>query len=893
MDADTESERRALLAALPAPPGDVAERLEAVDDPWWAAAACVAAVRAAGDAWSAADTARVLAVAAARTAAFDAAVQDALEHGEHALEAFVAADDHAPRVLLRRKLWHMQWLLRIPLAGHGRAGDVAARAERPLLEHAHALCLAGNAVALRALLGAHVSVARALFPYRFALLHALITAGGVRADELLELRLLPGTRMPVEDRESGAWIELAAKAMAPATAAALWVEHPAVVALLARRGHVAPPAAPPAPPAGLSEWYRGVIHELEAELGLVEHARALADAGVRLSLVPLRTVADELRFLGVLCETLAYGDRWSLAALHAADARTILASVVAQPQPVPETVRMLRDDVVPFLQRGTYADAGAFRHASARDAAVEIALLVLELRTERSLAIAAQVVLAWLDDPAARARLALAILAGCDEQDDGAYVVLHALAGDAPAAGAGADAAGAPLVSVLARSADASVRARYAQLSVADAAAVHAALGAAAACVALARTLLRHGVARPLRAYLALDEARTKALCAALVRAARGRDAALAALVDDLAPFVTRAGAPARPLPAAAPAWLLTQLIAAREFDAFRALAAHLAAHARVPLARDDAARLAVDAARAWCDQAPTCDPLAAPLQRAAECLASAPPTPAVEDAQRFLALLAQLARYALPSLRDARAPLTPREVREVRDPLALLARVLALHASAYRAPQIRSLARALGHAPDTPPAVAAVRVEAMLADAAAAAGDGAAARDLGERAARGARGLPRDAAHAAAHDAAWRTCFQLARAPAALDARTRAALFGHALALAPPAELPRVLDAWRAAGAPGGAPPAPARTPPRTLARLLAPRAGHAPPGAAARDATRARTLLDALPTGSPGARPAALLASSTASLRDVVNTSLTRGMGWWMGESEPRSSG
>ncbi|WFD03456.1 hypothetical protein MOBT1_002145 [Malassezia obtusa] len=802
MDADTESERRALLAALPAPPGDVAERLEAVDDPWWAAAACVAAVRAAGDAWSAADTARVLAVAAARTAAFDAAVQDALEHGEHALEAFVAADDHAPRVLLRRKLWHMQWLLRIPLAGHGRAGDVAARAERPLLEHAHALCLAGNAVALRALLGAHVSVARALF------------------HTLLELRLLPGTRMPVEDRESGAWIELAAKAMAPATAAALWVEHPAVVALLARRGHVAPPAAPPAPPAGLSEWYRGVIHELEAELGLVEHARALADAGVRLSLVPLRTVADELRFLGVLCETLAYGDRWSLAALHAADARTILASVVAQPQPVPETVRMLRDDVVPFLQRGTYADAGAFRHASARDAAVEIALLVLELRTERSLAIAAQVVLAWLDDPAARARLALAILAGCDEQDDGAYVVLHALAGDAPAAGAGADAAGAPLVSVLARSADASVRARYAQLSVADAAAVHAALGAAAACVALARTLLRHGVARPLRAYLALDEARTKALCAALVRAARGRDAALAALVDDLAPFVTRAGAPARPLPAAAPAWLLTQLLAAREFDAFRALAAHLAAHARVPLARDDAARLAVDAARAWCDQAPTCDPLAAPLQRAAECLASAPPTPAVEDAQRFLALLAQLARYALPSLRDARAPLTPREVREVRDPLALLARVLALHASAYRAPQIRSLARALGHAPDTPPAVAAVRVEAMLADAAAAAGDGAAARDLGERAARGARGLPRDAAHAAAHDAA-------SRAPAALDARTRAALFGHALALAPPAELPRVLDAWRAAGAPGGAPPAPARTPPRTLARLLAPRAG------------------------------------------------------------------
>lgn len=892
MDAPPEDVRRALLSALPAPAAQVAASLEAIDDPWWVAAACVAAVRAAGTTWTAADVAHVLSIGAARTAPLDAEIQEALDRD--ALDAYLGAGGPArwPQLLLRRKLWHMQWLLRIPLASDAPLeGDVVALAEQPLLAHAQALCLAGRAVELRALLGAHVAVARALFPYRFVLLHALITAGGVPADELQRLRLLPGTKMPVEDSESGAWIELAAKATTPAAAAALWVEHPAVVARLAAHGYVAPPGAPPTPPPALSAWYLDVINELEAELGLVGPACALAEAGVRLSLVPLRAVAHELRFLRLLSYTLSYGAQWSRATLHDADARTIVQSVVAQPQSVGEVVAMLREHVMPFLQKGTYADPGAFRGASASDAAAELALIVLALRTERSLAIAAQIVLTWIDDARVRRRLALAMLTTCDETDDAAYVALHALAalGTAPR-----DAPAEPLVAVMGHAADASPRARLAQLSVAPDDAVDAALGQVAACVDLGRVLLRHTLAHPARFYVGLDEARTKTLCAALLRAARGSDAALAALVDDVAPFVARRNADAwRPLPAETPVWLLTQLLAHRAFGAFGALAAHLARHASLTVASDDAAQLALDAARAWIAQATSCDPLHAPLPDAAECLAHAPRTPAVEAEQRFLALVGQVARYPVPSLRNADAPLTPDEVRALPDRLVLLARVLALHPSAYRAPQIRSLARAL--AAPAPAAVAEVRIDAMLADAATGAGDYTAARDLCERAARGAQALPHDAAHDAAHAAAWRACFQLAKAPDVPDARTRARLLGQALALAPPTELPRVLAAWRAAPPHAGVPPPPGRAPPRTLARFLGsgtPRSSSGARGAAApatpKEAAatqRTRALFDRLQSASPSARPSALL-GSTASLREVVNTSLTRGMGWWMGE-------
>ena len=178
------------------------------------------------------------------------------------------------------------------------------------------------------------------------------------------------------------------------------------------------------------------------------------------------------------------------------------------------------------------------------------------------------------------------------------------------------------------------------------------------------------------------------------------------------------------------------------------------------------------------------------------------------------------------------------------------------------------------------PPKVADVRIDAMLADAAAANGDFAAARDLCDRTAKAAKTLPRDTAHDAAHDAAWRACFQLAKHPEWHDERARALVFGQAMALAPPAQLPRLLDAWRARGAHSGVPPAPSQRPQRTLARFLgAPTRPEAPDPAA----RATRSLFDHLGQDAPST-----LLPSTTSLRDVVNTSFTRGMGWWMGESE-----
>lgn len=874
-------QRRALLAALPAPAASVAQQLEQEQDAWWVAAAAVAAVRAAGDAWTADEAAHVLATGTARTAAFDGEVQTVLENGS--LKEWLQGQDRWPRLLLRRRLWHMQWLLRIPLARGSTAhvaGDLAALAELPLLEHAHNVCLAGNAVALRALLGAHVGIARALFPYRFLLLHALLTAGGVGADELLELRLLPGTKLPVEDCESGAWIELATKAMSPAAAAALWVEHPHVLELLAERGYEPPPAAPPAPPAGLSEWYLDVVHELEARLGLVAQARALAEAGVRLSLVPLRAVAHELRFLEMLLATLGAGARrWNAAALHAADASTLLQCVVQQPLPVPDVVRMLEEHVAPFLRKGTYASPGAFHMASQSDAGVLIVLAVLDLAAraisiDRALQIAAQIIASsWIEAAAQKERLALAILATCDASDDAAYVAMHTVS-RVPS-----PTERVPLVEVLGASRDTSPRTLYERLCVASPGEVHAALGAAAQCVDLGQVLLRDALTHAPRFYLALDEKRTKALCASLVRTARGSDAALVRLVDDIAPYV--AGPSERaPLPSETPRWVLTQLLAHREFAQFHALAAHIVRHPRlgVCLGEEDATALVLDAARTWIEQATTCDPLHAPLQRASECLTVAPHMPEADEERAFLAMLSQLARYPIPSLANATQPLTPRELRAIDDKLLVLGRILALHSSAYRAPQIRTLARAL--TPGVPPKVAEVRIDAMLADAAAANGDFAAARDLCDRTAKAAKTLPRDTAHDAAHDAAWRACFQLAKHPEWHDERARALVFGQAMALAPPAQLPRLLDAWRARGAHSGVPPAPSQRPQRTLARFLgAPTRPEAPdPSARA-----TRSLFDHLGQDAPST-----LLPSTTSLRDVVNTSFTRGMGWWMGESE-----
>ena len=97
----------------------------------------------------------------------------------------------------------------------------------------------------------------------------------------MQLRLLPGTHLPVADRESGAWVDALGSF-------ALWTEHPGMVSALARRGAATHPPAPPPPPPALSDWYMDVIRELEGRWGLVDAAFALAQAGERMGMVPLR-----------------------------------------------------------------------------------------------------------------------------------------------------------------------------------------------------------------------------------------------------------------------------------------------------------------------------------------------------------------------------------------------------------------------------------------------------------------------------------------------------------------------------------------------------------------------------------------------------------------------------
>lgn len=875
--------KRALLAALPADADHVLTALASIDDAWWVAAAAVAAVRAGTD-WLASDALRVLAYASERSSALDADVAAALaEPGASPLLAWLDAEPaHFARVVLRRKLWHMQWLLSIPLAASKTArvpANVVALADRPLLAHARDLCLAGNARGLRALLGAHATVARALFAHRFELLHALLTVGGVPPARLLALRLLPGTHLPVEDRESDAWVD-ALEAPPPSSpgAAAMWVEHPVVVRALADRGAAPRPVAPPPPPAALWDWYAAVMAELEGELGLVDAALALANAGVHLGLKPLSAAAQELAFLHELVYHMD-ADPWRMQTLRAAPAHVLVARVAQQPWPPTQVAAALHEQVLPFLQLGTYTDAAQARHRSASAWGLHMALMVRDaVPLARALdtcdAILAR---AWLDE-ADQHRLVLALLAtsaAADELSFQRYAALLHRVSPSPSP----PRAMAPLTAVLGRTLgpDADVDAAHLceQAGLVPRAMLQQSVQDVHAYMQLAHTLAQLGVVHAPRYYWGgVHTERAHDVMQALVRhalRARGSESStLVRMLGRLAPFLAPdaaggAGAPWLGLPSSCVRVFFRELLLAREPVLFNELVGAVAAEpACAPVAQRmtarDAEALLLETARAWMDQAPTCDPLHGSLQRARETLDAAPHTPRVEAELSFLALLARLHEHGASAL-------TPQQVRAMPRKLDLFARVLALHGDAYRAPHIRALADACSEAPGDD-----VHVCAMLADAAAASGDLRAARDQCERIVQRMQSLPR-AQYEAAWDVAWRTCLQLAKHPQWPEPRSRAVLLGHALALAPPAHIPTVLQALTALPPHTAAPLPPRRAERHTLARLLT---RPAAPSASPRH--RAAQLFDSV--AAQHAPQAARMARSFLG---------QLGSGWWGDERAP----
>ncbi|WFD00555.1 hypothetical protein MYAM1_003304 [Malassezia yamatoensis] len=897
-EGDTEV-RRAFLDELPASCDKVLDRLNKIDDAWWVLAASIAAVRAGQASWTVAEAMRVLTDAASRTASMDLAIQHEVDQGQEALEAWLKqSSDRLPKLILRRQVWHMQWLLRISLSDHARIhDDLVSLAGRPLSEHAHGLCLVGNAVGLRALLGAHVAVARALFPYRFSLLHTLIVAGGVLGEELYGLRLLPGTRMPVEDQETGAWIELAAKDLAPSAAAGLWVENASVHTVLLRQNLVTEIPSPPTPPKALSTWYLEIVHELESQLGLIHAACSLAEAAVRLSLVPLRPVAHELRFLRLLHHTQTSHTPWTSAMLHTADARTIVQSVVAQPHSVEKVVQMLCENVAPFLKHGNYADPGAFRDASDSEIAVQCAFLVLELHTKSSLEIAVHMVHQSISQQDLKLRLALAIIVSCEKITDEAYDLLHSLS-LLDAAKTDKQIA-TPLAEVLAYTDKISTRAFYDLLSCSSVSDVQHTLQYLAICIEVGQLFQRHSLAFPAKFYMALDEERTKSFCTAIQKRARANDAWLNSRLDDLAPYVTQNSHNIRLFPQETPVWLMTNLLANRTFGCYAAVASYFCTSSKFHYTKEFVAQLALDAAHKWIHQAQSCDPIQAPFQYATECLAEAPQTAVIVQEQQFLTAVGQLARYNLPSLHDVHQLLTPDEIRHTDDRLKIFAHLLAFHPTAYRAPQIRTLARSLCESSDSswemPQSVRDVHINAMLTESAASFNDFSAARDLCERTVGAVKAFPRDPLHESAYDVAWRACFQLAKAPELCDSRVKSFAFSQAMHLAPSSQIAGIVEVWRR-DPPEVFLPQPPRQESRTsLARFLPPgilrgstvKSRPDSRGASPSKPRETRSLLDDLQGDSPGSRPSAIL-PSTASLRDVVNTSLTRGMGWWMGGNE-----
>ena len=308
-----------------------------------------------------------------------------------------------------------------------------------------------------------------------------------------------------------------------------------------------------------------------------------------------------------------------------------------------------------------------------------------------------------------------------------------------------------------------------------------------------------------------------------------------------------------------------------------------------------------LDAARTWFDEARACDATHGPLRDALMCLRAAPATPAVAEQLRLVETVSKLGRYDLPSRMHAREPLPPREVRDMPDKLEVFARLLAVCPGAYRGPEVLELGRELAQLGGVPAArddaVLRVRLISMLADAAVAAQDLPAASTHCERLARVAPSLPDTAEARAARDGAWRACFQLAKHPEWRDGRQRAKVLAHALALAPPEHLSRLVALTQELDASALAPSAPqdevAAAP---LARLLSapwargPQPPRATPGQPPRPARAARTAQP------PPSRAAALLddvadpADRAARVARSLGSSLSRGMGWLMGEEPAR---
>lgn len=769
----SDAEKRAFLASLPCDAESVLSTLTSIEDVWWVAAAAVAAVRT-GTAWLAADAERVLAHALERSASFDQEVQAVLSKDVDRLLAWLDAEpDRLPRVVLRRKLWHMRWLLSIPLSRSKSAlveTDMARLSDIPLLEHARTLCLAGNERALRALLGTNASVALCLYPHRFVLLRLLLTCGGVSPDHLMQLRLLPGTHLPVADRESGAWVDALGSF-------ALWTEHPGMVSALARRGAATHPPAPPPPPPALSDWYMDVIRELEGRWGLVDAAFALAQAGERMGMVPLRAARDELAFLHMLVYEL-HAEAWSVSTLRAAKAADLVRLVVSHPAPMSETAQRLRDAVLPYLQHGTYADAHTLHAYSASALGVHIALMVLDtLSPARALPLVSAM-LSWLDKED-QMRLTLVVIGAYDATDRASLAMYADMLRDVPLP----DASPSPLYLVLSRAPKHDALALWKCTHVASSHQLMHAVRDVRVLVDMAQALA------PIRAYAPsylwgddVHRHRAHRMAVELVQHAltqRGHErAALERILLALAPWI---GTHAPYLPTECVRTLFKQLLLARAPILFNEVVhalPHTCPKIAALLSPEDAEALVLETARAWTEQAPTCDPLHGALQRARDTLDAVPPSPSVNAELSFLQLLGLLHEHA--------SPLSPKDVRATSR-LDLLARVLSSHRDAYRTAQPLARACMINEDDD-------VRIEAMLTDAAAASGDVSAALRSCDRLVTRVLSLDHTQ-HTEAYDVAWRTCFQLAKQPWMWpDHRAPTQVFGHALRLAPPEHISTIL---------------------------------------------------------------------------------------------------
>lgn len=239
---------------------------------------------------------------------------------------------------------------------------------------------------------------------------------------------------------------------------------------------------------------------------------------------------------------------------------------------------------------------------------------------------------------------------------------------------------------------------------------------------------------------------------------------------------------------------LLGQVLRTGDVDLFTSLSTGPNA-----LGGEEREQLVLDVSSSLFDQASVASTRSKDVRLALGVLDALPSSPRATAQRDFIDAACRLGSFRIKSIRHAGRLLEPAEMRSTTDKMDLVARLVASQEGVHRSPE---LVLDLAHRLCSLDAVAGgkgmveVRVLAMLADAATAAEDFDAAAAFCQRLVEKAQ---RSRMGDAGVEVVWKSCLQLSKHPMWTDTAGRIGMLAHAMALCPPHQLAGMLRQWNA----------------------------------------------------------------------------------------------